>query len=356
MIKNRHWQLSLLVPAILVAAGFSYLRGPSAGVDMTTAADRFVKSLSEANRAKALMAYDAPQRLDWHFIPKPTRKGLQIKEMSEPEREAARALLAAGLSEIGNGKATKIMQLESILRELEKSKAGAPLRDPERYFFTLFGEPRATGRWGLSIEGHHLSLNFVVADGKVVSSTPTFMGANPGVLMADYGPDFKKGLRVLAKEEELAYQLLASLNESQRATAVVAAKAPSDVRDAGLPSPPISPAAGLAAREMTPHQVKILRALVEEYANNLPADVAKERLAAVEKNGYDEITFCWAGPDKPGAGHDYRVQGTSFLIEFNNTQPDSAGNLANHVHSVWHNLAGNFDVPAGTKKEKPAKP
>ncbi len=355
-MKTRHWQLALLAPVILVAAGFSYLRVTATGVDMTKAADRFVKSLSEPNRAKALMAYEAPQRLDWHFIPKPTRKGLQIKEMSEPEREAARALLAAALSEAGNGKATKIMQLESILRELEKSKVGAPLRDPERYFFTLFGEPRAVGRWALSIEGHHLSLNFVIADNKVVSSTPTFMGANPGVLLADYGPEFKKGLRVLAKEEELAYQLLASLSESQRAKTIVAAKAPADVRDAGLPSPPISPATGLAASEMTPDQVKILRALIEEYANNLPADLAKERLTAIEKQGYEEIKFCWAGPDKPGSGHDYRVQGSSFLIEFNNTQPDAAGNLANHVHSVWHNLAGNFDVPAGTKTANPAKP
>jgi nitrogenase subunit NifH len=99
---------------------------------------------------------------------------------------------------------------------------------------------------------------------------------------------------------------------------------------------------GLAASEMSKPQVLILRALIDEYAHNLPSDVAEERLSAVEKEGYGGIKFSWSGGDKAGVGHDYRIQGATFLIEFNNTQPDSAGNLANHVHSVWHDLAGNF--------------
>jgi hypothetical protein len=317
---------------------------------MTEAAQEFVKMLSESQRAQAVLAYDVPQRTDWHFIPKPTRKGLQVKEMNDALRKAAFALLHSALSEAGYGKATKIMQLESVLRELEKSRTGGPLRDPERYFFTLFGQPDAGRRWGLSIEGHHLSLNFVVDKNKVVSSTPTFFGANPGVLLADYGPGFAKGLRVLAKEEELAFQLMQLLTSEQRKKAVVADKAPSDVRDAGKTAPPSSPAAGLAAAEMTKEQVAILGELIAEYANSLPAEVAHERLSAIEKDGVGGIKFCWAGGDKPGVGHDYRIQGATFLIEFNNTQPDSAGNLANHIHSVWHNLAGNFAIPVSAQK------
>jgi hypothetical protein len=201
-------------------------------------------------------------------------------------------------------------------------------------------------RWGLSVEGHHLSLNFVVESSKVVSSTPTFYGANPAILMADYGPGFEKGLRVLAKEEQLAFDLLDSLSAEQRKKAIVAEKAPNDVRDAGKAYPPAEPERGLKASEMTAKQVGILRALVEAYARNLPDDVAQERLSTIEKDGFDGIGFAWAGGDKPGIGHDYRVWGKSFLIEFNNTQPDSAGNPANHIHSVWHNRAGNFAVPA----------
>ncbi len=337
---------TLLVGVLILAGstGYAFLRG-AAGTDMTTAAEKFVQSLSEAQRAQAVLAYDAPARTDWHYIPKPNRKGLQVKEMTEPQRLAAFDLLHSALSEAGYGKARKIMSLESVLRELEKSRTGAPLRDPERYYFTLFGQPSATGRWGLSVEGHHLSLNFVVDSGKVVSSTPTFYGANPGELQADYGPEFKKGLRVLANEEQLAFQLLKSLSAEQRSLAVVADKAPNDVRGAGQASPPISEAVGLAAADMKPEQRELLKALITEYAHNLPPEVAAERLDAIDKAGFEKIRFSWSGGDKPGVGHDYRVQGTTFLIEFNNTQPDSAGNLANHIHCTWHNLSGNFALP-----------
>jgi hypothetical protein len=265
--------------------------------------------------------------------------------MNEAQQKAAFELLKTALSAVGYGKATKIMQLESVLRELEKSRAGGPLRDPQRYYFTLFDAPNPHARWGLSVEGHHLSLNFVVDGNKVVSSTPTFFGANPGVLAADYGQGFEKGLRVLAGEEQLAFDLLNSLSAEQRKKVIVADKAPNDVRDAGKASPPRSPAAGLPAGEMSAKQVAILRSLIETYARNLPDDVADERLAAIAKDGIEGVTFAWAGADKPGVGHDYRVQGKSFLIEFNNTQPDSAGNLANHIHSVWHDLKGNFAIP-----------
>jgi hypothetical protein len=265
--------------------------------------------------------------------------------MNDTQRKAAFELLESALSATGYGKATKIMQLESILKELEKGRADGPLRDPERYYFTIFDQPASDTRWGLSIEGHHLSLNFVVQRNKVISSTPTFFGANPGVLLADYGKGFEKGLRVLAQEEQLAFDLLGSLTPDQRQKAIVADKAPKDISDAGKAYPPISSALGLSATDMTPAQVAILRALIEVYARNLPDDVSGERLAEVERDGIGEVWFAWSGADKPGVGHDYRIQGKSFLIEFNNTQPDSAGNPANHIHSVWHSRKGNFAVP-----------
>ncbi len=324
--------------------------------NMTAAAQDFVRTLSDEQRQVAVLEYDAPVRTDWHYIPKPSRKGLQIKEMNEAQRAAAHGLLQSALSAVGYSKADKIMQLESVLHELEKSKTGGMIRDPQRYYVTLFGEPKEDSRWGLSVEGHHLSLNFVVDKGQVASSTPTFFGANPGMLLADYGPGFPKGLRVLAKEEELAFKLVASLTSEQRKAAVIAEKAPSDVRDAGKAAPPISAAEGLAARDMSQEQVALLRALVDVYVNNLPTDVAAERLSAIEQGGYADIKFAWAGADKPGVGHHYRVQGETFLIEFNNTQPDSAGNLANHIHSVWHDLGGNFAIPLAGAKENPAKP
>ncbi|MGD9724114.1 MAG: DUF3500 domain-containing protein [Pirellulales bacterium] len=354
---NRRPQLVwMCLPLVALAAGFAYLKTETSGAAMTAAAEQFVASLTEAQRPQAVLAYDTPLRTDWHYIPKPSRKGLQVREMTEPQRKAAHALLQAALSATGYSKADKIMQLEKILNELEQGRANRMIRDPERYYFTLFGQPTTGGRWGLSVEGHHLSLNFVVDKNGVVSSTPTFFGANPGTLMADYGAGFPKGLRVLAKEEELAFQLLDALTPEQRQTVTIADKAPGDVRDAGKAAPPLSPAQGLAARDMTPAQTAILRELIQTYANNLPADVAAERLSAIEGAGFDGIQFAWAGAHQPGTGHHYLVQGATFLIEFNNTQPDSAGNVANHIHSVWHDLAGNFAIPVTSTKQGSSKP
>ncbi len=334
-----------VVVLLLVLAISTQRQAPPAGEAMTNAAKRFIDTLSPEQRSLTVLAYGDPTRTDWHFIPKPLRKGLQVKEMNEAQRKAAFGLLASSLSAVGNEKATTIMQLESILRELEKARQGGPIRDPERYYFTLFGDPSSAGPWGLSVEGHHLSLNFVVQGGAVVSSTPTFLGSNPATLAADYGPGFKKGMRVLKEEEQLAFDLLQALDDAQRKRAVIADEAPHDVRDAGKAAPPLSPAEGIRASEMSPAQVALLQKLIDAYANNLPAEVAAERLAQVKMDGIENVAFCWMGAVEPGKGHHYRVQGPSFLIEFNNTQPDAVGTLANHIHSVWHDLRGNFAIP-----------
>jgi hypothetical protein len=219
------------------------------------------------------------------------------------------------------------------------------LRDPERYYFTIYGAPAGHEPWGLSIEGHHLSLNFVVEKGNVISSTPTALCTNPALVMNEAIPSIKKGTRVLAKEETLAFELLASLTDKQRAEAIIADKAPEEIRAAGEPQPPQDGPAGIPAENLTGQQRSTLQSLIEEYANNLPADVAKERMEAIEKAGIGKACFAWAGADKPGVGHYYRIQGPTFLIELVNVQPDAAGNPANHVHSIWRDMRGDFGVP-----------
>lgn len=347
MTRQRLSALLVALAVILSAtAAWSYFKLAVTGQTMAEAADAFLKTLSAEQRAKAALPYDDPKRLDWHFIPKPdgAREGLQVREMSADQRKAAHALLKAALSEAGYAKATRIMELESLLHELEKAKGGKQLRDSERYFFTVFGGPNKEGKWGLGVEGHHLSLNFVVDKGNVVSSTPTAFCANPATVMNDGVPTIKKGTRVLAKEETLAFDLLASLTPEQKKAALIAEKAPGDVRDAGKAQAPTDAPVGLLAEKLSGQQRGILVSLIEEYANNLPADVAKERREAIESDGPAKTYFAWAGADKPGVGHYYRIQGPSFVIEFVNTQADSAGNPANHIHSVWRDLRGDFGI------------
>ncbi|HEX3872063.1 MAG TPA: DUF3500 domain-containing protein, partial [Pirellulales bacterium] len=226
--------VSLFVMGLLLvgATAWSARRDVASGTQMVQAAEGFVKSLDDSQRSKAVMSYDSPERRDWHFIPKPTRKGLQVHEMNSDQRKQAHALLQSALSQVGYDKATKIMSLEALLAELEKTRTNGPLRDPLRYYFTVFDQPSMDGRWGLSVEGHHLSLNFVVDHGKVISSTPMTFAANPAIVKTDVVASIPKGTRILEREESLAMDLLASLTPEQRDVAVIAEKAPAEMRAA----------------------------------------------------------------------------------------------------------------------------
>lgn len=338
-------RLGLAVCALLLlvsAGGWQKDATQQVAGSMTEAAQKFLASLSDAERKQATMSFDDPARTDWHYIPKATRKGLQFKNMNADQRKAAMSLMQTGLSEMGFDKATTIMSLEEILRVQEQKKVGGNIRDTERYFFTVFGTPTASGKWGWSVEGHHLSLNFTVNEGKVASVTPSFFGANPAVNHYDIDGAPKKGERVLVKEETLAFDLLGSLNADQKKLAVVADKAPADVAGASEAQAKVSAPAGLAAAKMKPEQAKLLMELIETYIKKMPESVAAPRLAEIQKAGVDQIHFAWSGADKPGIGHFYKVQGPTFILEFVNVQPDANGLVANHIHSLWRSIGEDF--------------
>jgi hypothetical protein len=299
------------------------------------AADRFLASLSKEQTSKATYPFDAPERLDWHFIPR-ARKGLPIKELSSEQRALAFGLIQSGLTGTGFLKATTIMSLEQVLRELEAGQSGRGFtRDPELYYLTVFGSPRAGGKWGWRVEGHHLSLNFALENGTIIAATPVFFGANPAEVRQ--GP--RQGLRTLADREDRALRLLQALDESQRKSAIFSPEAPHDIRAANTPQPPTDPAVGVAAADLNRDQRAMLRALIESYAEDMPEEVAKAWLDEIRRAGTESIRFTWAGPADRSQPHAYRVQGQTFLIEFNNTQ-----NGANHIHSVWRNMLGDFGI------------
>ena len=213
----------------MVAAG----RSSSA---MSDAATRLLSSLTAEQRQQAAFAFDADERLHWHFIPTEMfpRKGLLIRSMTEPQRKLAHDLMKAGLSQRGYLTASSIMDLETVLKALEAAERaaaaqpprGTPLeRDPEKYFFSIFGTPSAKDTWGWRVEGHHVSLHFTVVNGTLVAASPSFFGSNPAEVRQ--GP--KKGLRILGAEEDAARALLESLDASQRTKAIIDATAPGDM-------------------------------------------------------------------------------------------------------------------------------
>ena len=335
--------LTLSVASLFVTVGWTWYREAAVGTAMSAAAQEFLSSLDDAQRSKATMEYGDKQRVDWHFIPKETRKGLLVSEMTEEQKKVAHVLLRSALSQAGYDKSTQIMLLEKVLQEFEGEGRRFP-RDWQMYYFTIFGDPAGDSRWGLSVEGHHLSLNFVAKGGRLVSTTPQVMGANPALIQNENSAGFKVGSRVLAKEELLGFDLVNSLSDGQREQAIIAEKALKEVTTAGEPQPQQEPPVGIPAGKLTSDQRKVLRELIDEYAQAMPASVARKRWKEIEESGFNNVHFAWAGATEPGIGHYYRIQGETFVVEFVNTQPDAAGNPANHIHCLWRDLRGDFAI------------
>jgi hypothetical protein len=322
------WIKGVLYCSVLTAATL-WTRAHGVTEDMAKAAQNFLSALPEEKRAKASFEMKSDERLYWHFIPK-SRNGLAIKEMSGGERALAHALLSSGMSHRGYFKAATIMSLEQILKEMEQGRG--PNRDPEQYFFSIFGKPDSHGAWAWRVEGHHLALNFTVT-GHDVSATPSFMGTNPGEVRE--GP--RKGLRVLGTEEDVARDLVRSLNEQQRKTAVYTNTAPSDIITAADRKARALDPKGIALKALNDDQKQMLFAVIEEYVTRAHPDVAEKKMQEIKAVDAGQIYFAWAGSLEPKQGHYYRVQGPEFLLEYDNTQ-----NNANHVHAVWRDLKNDF--------------
>jgi Protein of unknown function (DUF3500) len=322
-----------LLPVLLAVAAITvaYER-TKASAAMASAANDFLSLLTPEQKAKATYAFDDKQRLDWHFVPR-ERKGLPLKEMDAAQRSMAEVLLSSGLSQEGFAKAARVISLEPVLRDMEKDTRGR--RDAAGYFFTIFGEPSTSNTWGWRFEGHHLALNYTVVKGQVVASSPTFFGSNP----AEIKEGTRKGFRALAAEEDAARALLASLDAKQKPLALISPEAPKDIISFNkLKAEALDPK-GIAGGKLNKKQADLLMDVIEAYAGNMAEDVGAARLDAVRKGGLDKIHFAWLGGPDRGQPHYYRIQGPTFLIEYDNTQ-----NNSNHVHSVWRDFNGDFGM------------
>jgi plasmid stabilization system protein ParE len=304
--------------------------------DIAGAVRTWLDGLDDDQRNRATFPFDASERFVWAYTPEPPRAGLAIGEMRPEQQTAAGAIVTASSSARTAREIGSIVALETVLGELER-EAGRQdwqRRDPGRYWFAVFGEPGPTEPWSWRVGGHHVAVHMTVADGEVIGTTPSFLGANPAVVPR--GP--LAGTRTLPGEEGLARGLLATLTDAERGAAVVADTAPADIltgigRHADVRTVPVGVrhadlgAPGQAALE------RLLRHYVERARPDV-ADAAWDRIAAA---GLGDVTFAWSGPETTGHGHYYAVRGPSFVIEYDNTQDG-----ANHVHAVWRELANDW--------------
>ncbi len=324
---------------------------------MVGAANRLLESLNRMQRMGTVFPMDAPERTNWHYFPEPgfadeygyVRNGVTFKDLDPKQKHLAYGLLSTGLGRAGFVKAMDVMALEEVVRAIEDDQTG--YRDTERFHFTVFGTPSMTEDWGWRVEGHHVSLHYTLRNGELVATSPTFLGANPHEV--PQGPH--KGMRALAREEDLARALVKSLEPRLQQKAVFDSQAPYDIvtmadKRAQLEGQP----QGLPAFEMSAAQYEALLGLIAEYAHTMPPRIAARRMEEARETPREQLFFGWAGDiERPSAkpieigskttenrhlaGNYYRIQSPTFLIEFANTQ-----NQSNHSHAVWRDFEGDF--------------
>ncbi len=309
--------------------------GQTTACQMADAASRFLESLSPDQTARTTFHYQDGERVLWYYPPL-NRHGLALRDMDESQRELAMAVMATGLTEQSNGQAKLIIEHEAVLGPLEKEQNQVTFdRDPELYYWTVFGDPKSEDPWAWRVEGHHISIHFSVWKDKVISSTPFFFGSNP----AEVRKGSKKGLRILGAREDLAFELMESLDSGQRSKAIIYATAPLDILTYNGSRVSLPPEEGLQASQMSGTQKELLMGLAAEYVNQLHPDLAEEKLKALRDGGLEGIYFAWGGPVQKATPHYYRLHGMPFVAEFDNRQDG-----ANHIHSVLRDFDNDFAI------------
>ena len=307
---------------------------------LTSVVTAWLATLDAGQRGRAMFAFEDPERVVWAYTPG-ERAGLALRDMRPEQREAALAVVDAAMSERGAREVRGIVALESVLGAIEREQGRRDWRrrDPELYWFAVFGDPStgdpsAGDPWSWRIGGHHIAIQMTLIGDRVVASTPSFLGSNPAVVPS--GPT--AGTRVLTGEETLAREFLMSLSPEARAVAIVDRVAPPDIFSGnGARADLRSIPRGIRHVDLDPAGRDRLEGLIRYYVERAADDVASANWERTVESGLEATTFAWAGPTEPGRGHYYAVRGERFLVEYDNTQ-----NGANHIHAVWRDLKNDW--------------
>jgi uncharacterized protein DUF3500 len=339
---NRPQQLTRSAALRLAAAGAAGLvlgarparAAPAAADAVEVAVSAFLRSLSAAARARATFPFASAERTRWHWtVPASVpRDGLPLGAMTPAQRKLALALLRSSTSPAGYRKALDIMALQGVLQRMSTGLSD-PF-DPDLYFVSVFGTPGRLA-WGWRLEGHHLSRHFTVVGGTVVVE-PFFLGAWPTRAGTAYR-SVARGSRTMPREEDAAREIVRSLDRRLRTQAVFSAESLTDhVTQNAVRVSPLDRVGVLTGDLPTAGQARVLE-IVRTYLANHPPAVARDALARIGPAGLRRTRFGWAGSTRPGEPHYYRLQGPTFLLEFDNSRNDGT-----HIHSVWRDFQRDF--------------
>lgn len=326
--------MSSLLKVFLLIVTFLSPIGQSSSQDLAPLAKDFIESLDAELKRQACFPFDHTERFNWHFVPR-ERKGPTFHDFNEQQKMAALALMQASLGEPGIERAAAIIELENVLREVENRPPNDAYRDPLNYHFSIFGNPGNAKEWGWRLEGHHLSLNFSSDLHTIVSSTPSFMGSNPSVVLS--GPQMD--LQVLANETDMGFAMVHSLNDTQKNTAIFSEKVPYDILTSNDRRAHLIRPLGIPYSALNPDQQTLFQELVTLYLSRFTPAYQGLLQDRIQDQGWADFAFAWAGSEINSVGepHYYRIQGADLLIEYDNIQND-----ANHVHTVVRDLQNDF--------------
>ena len=317
--------LLFLFPFALMAQNMT---NQNSGSDKDVA---FVKSLNPVQQKKAVFPFNEMNRYEWHFLPAAMvgRTGIAVKDLDSLQKENLHLLLQAYLSKEGYVRTTNIMDFEYLLKEMQPQN---PNRIPENYSVSIYGTPCQDSIWGWKFSGHHLALNFTIVKDKI-GFAPFFFGVYP----AEVKEGVKKGTRLLKDQEDLGFELINSLTPDQKFIAIFQLKPYTEIVTTNSQKVGQLEPVGIFAHDLNPSQKIILNKVIASYLLSMPTQLANARIKKIDTEDMNAIRFGWGGETVPGKPHYYRIQGKTFLIEFDNTQDN-----ANHIHTVWRDFNGDF--------------
>jgi len=299
----------------------------SLAAQMGSAATALLRAMDDEQRALAALPFADESSRRWLEYRPRQRPGACLALISPAARKAAHRLLATALNARAYAQAMAIVALEEVLDRKEGWRHGRHSGD---YWVSVFGAPAKDEPWAWRFEGHHLSVSMTLR-GDDVSPAPVFFGANP----ATVGYAGHVVSRPLAPEEDLAHALLEELGPHGRAVAIVADRAPADIRSGtkATITRSLEPR-GITAGTLGPSARALLDQLVALYLDRLPGPLAAVEAARIAGG---ELHFAWEGAAARGTRHYYRLQGDDLLIEYDNTQDDG-----NHAHTVLRRPRSDF--------------
>ncbi len=277
------------------------------------------------------MPMDHPTRTTWKFLPG-ERHGMRLSAMTPEQRDAAMSLMRSILSAQGYDTATGIFLLDAELRDRAIARGRPdPSRDPDQYAWAVWGDP-GEGSWATRVEGHHFSLNYTATpDGERM--TPLFLGAAP--MRIEDGP--RQGTAPLEHIDRTALALRNSLNAEQTAACVLSTDKPHDILLGPGREHALKTRQGLPVSDLSSPQRGMLLRLLGAYTGIFQSDLSVHARTRLLAAGPASMSFAWIGGTTPDAPRYWRLHGDDWIIEF-----DNVGSDPDHVHTVWHDLRGNF--------------